>query len=817
MTSIAIDRVDGLSSSTAIKGPCRVAAVAPLTLAGLQTIDGVTVAVNDRVLVTAQPGGAANGIYVVDTGPWRRAKDFSNNRDVRKGSQVFVTDGTLYSESGWYVASENPIQIDVDAIEIEQHAVLTAALLQAYVDAAAASALLAQQWAEAAAAMVIPAGSIVESKFAGALTLTLAKVCYSRAELKVVDTTRYNVAYLAEAGREGIFVWNGTDQSATMVRRSVTSITVDSAADTIAMRSATSSAVDSTTDIITANGHGFIADQEVTVTSTVNGLIAGGRYFVFNQTTNTFQLRTSLTAGAFNLTGTANVTVRARHELWTGNAVVSTASLDGLTLGTIYYVIRTNESVLQLASSYANARAGTAFNLTGTGALTLKHLADPTEALFVAKTASTLDGASGAWVRKDAGIINTKHCGGTGDGVTDDGHALQASVWLGAWLRRPTYTPAGRYMTSTPIKYETNTWINSPNQETPFGLMESPDNGIVWYGDGMEQTIIWANASFPNSAYMVSLDGNPNAVAQIVGSRPMEQGKHLWKGMQLRGRNRTVGTDVKAVFVRGVWAQLWDGIDFREFSGDMVTVGSGAPAGPPNFDEVDNTAQWVIEGCRFLQGGKSALVMYAVRIAKFALRNTEIRNMTNWGVNGCLAYSDIQDNVISGCGNRADATTGGIRFTDSVSGSECRTAHITGNVFENNFNFDIDILQCRGYHIDGNSFHTFLQTGGVITGKASVKLRNGGTGKNICGQIDGANRWPDYSAPSDGSKYDVPNISVEAGVTGLTIMNNFSDGSNTHIAAASPVDLHLINIPASYTVTLTGTAPVTSFQNYAAL
>lgn len=111
MTSIQIDRTDGLSSATAIKGPCRVATTANISLIGLQTIDGVALAVGDRVLVKDQTAANENGIYVTDTGPWRRAKDFSNNRDLRKGTRVWVTDGAVRAETDFLVTNENPIVI----------------------------------------------------------------------------------------------------------------------------------------------------------------------------------------------------------------------------------------------------------------------------------------------------------------------------------------------------------------------------------------------------------------------------------------------------------------------------------------------------------------------------------------------------------------------------------------------------------------------------------------------------------------------------------------------------------------------------------
>ena len=131
MTSIAIDRTDGLSSSTAIKGPVRVATTANISLSGEQTIDGVAVVTGDRVLVRSQTAPSENGIYVADTGPWRRAKDFSRTTDVRTGTQIYVTHGSLYAASGWYVSTANPITIGTTGIVFTQNVLLNGAQLVA--------------------------------------------------------------------------------------------------------------------------------------------------------------------------------------------------------------------------------------------------------------------------------------------------------------------------------------------------------------------------------------------------------------------------------------------------------------------------------------------------------------------------------------------------------------------------------------------------------------------------------------------------------------------------------------------------------------
>lgn len=118
--TIAIERTDGLSSSAAIKGPCRAATTANITLSGTQTIDGVSIAADDRVLVKNQTTASENGIYVASTGPWRRAKDLSNNNDVVRGTRVFVTDGTTNAATMWWVSASNPITIGTTSITFTQ-------------------------------------------------------------------------------------------------------------------------------------------------------------------------------------------------------------------------------------------------------------------------------------------------------------------------------------------------------------------------------------------------------------------------------------------------------------------------------------------------------------------------------------------------------------------------------------------------------------------------------------------------------------------------------------------------------------------------
>ncbi|MFK4060723.1 hypothetical protein [Brucella anthropi] len=224
MTSIKIDRLDGLSSSVAIKGPCRVVATANILLTGLQTIDGVSLVAGDRVLVAGQASASENGIYVVDTGPWRRARDFNKTRDVVKGTQILITDGAVYAQSGWYVASDDPIYVGTSDITILQSIILNPAQLELLVQAAQEAADAAQSAetaaedaadrAEAAAANInLPAigtgdpGQIItiNSDKTGYEFNTAGIVVETRTILKALHVF-FKSAYLTESGREGTFV-----------------------------------------------------------------------------------------------------------------------------------------------------------------------------------------------------------------------------------------------------------------------------------------------------------------------------------------------------------------------------------------------------------------------------------------------------------------------------------------------------------------------------------------------------------------------------------------------------------------------------------
>lgn len=107
------------NAGLAIKTPVRALAVSNVTLSGLQTIDGVALAENDRVLLAGQTDTTENGVYEVSTGNWQRARDFNGSNEIASGAKVYVTDGTAYANSEWALGITNPFIVGTSEVELE--------------------------------------------------------------------------------------------------------------------------------------------------------------------------------------------------------------------------------------------------------------------------------------------------------------------------------------------------------------------------------------------------------------------------------------------------------------------------------------------------------------------------------------------------------------------------------------------------------------------------------------------------------------------------------------------------------------------------
>lgn len=108
--------VDSVAQGLNLKASCLVATTANLAaLSGLLTIDGVTVAAGDRVLVKNQTLSQNNGIYVAASGAWARSSDMDTWAEV-PSAFTFIQQGSTQADTGWVCISDAGGTLDTTPI-----------------------------------------------------------------------------------------------------------------------------------------------------------------------------------------------------------------------------------------------------------------------------------------------------------------------------------------------------------------------------------------------------------------------------------------------------------------------------------------------------------------------------------------------------------------------------------------------------------------------------------------------------------------------------------------------------------------------------
>lgn len=155
ITSLA----DGTASSDAVnkgqldaatlgfdyKGSVRVATTAAGTLAtdfeNGDTVDGVTLATGNRILIKDQAAGAENGIYTVNaSGAPTRATDADTSAEVTAGMAVIVTEGTVNADTFWVLTTNDAITLGTTALAFSKIGPSTAGGVAKYTTETHASA-----------------------------------------------------------------------------------------------------------------------------------------------------------------------------------------------------------------------------------------------------------------------------------------------------------------------------------------------------------------------------------------------------------------------------------------------------------------------------------------------------------------------------------------------------------------------------------------------------------------------------------------------------------------------------------------------------
>lgn len=103
------------SGATPWKQSVRVVSVGNLSLSGLQTVDGVSLAEGDRVLLAGQTIATDNGIWAASAGSWSRSDDMSEDKFALLGLTVSVLQGSTYGATQWRMSSPTSGTVRVGA------------------------------------------------------------------------------------------------------------------------------------------------------------------------------------------------------------------------------------------------------------------------------------------------------------------------------------------------------------------------------------------------------------------------------------------------------------------------------------------------------------------------------------------------------------------------------------------------------------------------------------------------------------------------------------------------------------------------------
>ena len=97
--------VDSVAQGLDVKDSVKVATTANITLSGTQTIDGVAVSADERVLVKDQSTASQNGLYLCKASTWTRTDDLAAGSDAA-GAFAFVEQGTVNADNAFVCSSD---------------------------------------------------------------------------------------------------------------------------------------------------------------------------------------------------------------------------------------------------------------------------------------------------------------------------------------------------------------------------------------------------------------------------------------------------------------------------------------------------------------------------------------------------------------------------------------------------------------------------------------------------------------------------------------------------------------------------------------
>lgn len=107
--------VDAVAQGLKGKQSVKAGSTANLTLTGLQTVDGVALVANDRILVKDQTTTSQNGVYIVQSTAWTRSLDMDVWSEL-PSALVLVEQGTANGDKAYLCTSDQGGSLGTTAI-----------------------------------------------------------------------------------------------------------------------------------------------------------------------------------------------------------------------------------------------------------------------------------------------------------------------------------------------------------------------------------------------------------------------------------------------------------------------------------------------------------------------------------------------------------------------------------------------------------------------------------------------------------------------------------------------------------------------------